>query len=104
MNKIEKIRKEIERLKGAVTATIKELKMDEPSERMRGELDAYDDILYFLDSLQQERQDVDLEKEIDNVIADYSFTKTIDSGGFKTTVLDYAKIARHFYELGKNSK
>ena len=41
-----------------------------------------------------EQQEVDLEDEIDRVIADYSFTKTIDSGGFKTTVLDYAKIAR----------
>lgn len=39
-----------------------------------------------------------LEDEIDRVIADYSFTKTIDSGGFKTTVLDYEKIARHFAE------
>ena len=46
----------------------------------------------------------DLEDEIDRVIADYSFTKTIDSGGFKTTVLDYAKIARHFYELGLNAR
>ena len=49
-------------------------------------------------------QEVDLEKEIDKGIADYSFTKTIDSGGFKTTVIDYAKIARHFYELGKARK
>ena len=53
---------------------------------------------------EQERQEVDLEKEIDNVIADYSFTKAIDSGGFKTTVLDYAKIAHHFYELGLKAK
>lgn len=46
----------------------------------------------------------DLEDEIDRVIADYSFTKTIDSGGFKTTVLDYVKIARHSYELGRNAR
>ena len=50
-----------------------------------------------------EQQEVDLEEEIDKVIADYSFTKTIDSGGFKTTVLDYVKIARHFFELGRNT-
>ena len=62
------------------------------------------DLLSFIDSLQQEQPEVDLEKEIDNVIADYSFVKTIDSGGFKTTVLDYAKIARHFYELGLKAK
>ena len=49
-------------------------------------------------------QEVDLEKEIDKGIADYSFTKTIDSGGFKTTVIDYAKIARHFYELGLKAR
>lgn len=48
--------------------------------------------------------EVELEKEIDKGIADYSFTKTIDLGGFKTTVLDYAKIARHFYELGLNAR
>lgn len=62
------------------------------------------ELLEIIDSLQQEEPEVDLEKEIDRVIADYSFTKTIDSGGFKTTILDYPKIARHFYELGKNAK
>ena len=61
-------------------------------------------ILKIVDSLQQEQPDVDLEEEIDKVIADYSFTKTIDSGGFKTTILDYAKIAHHFYELGLNAR
>lgn len=65
---------------------------------------AYQNVGILIDSLQQEQPEMDLEQEIDNVIADYSFVKTIDSGGFKTTVLDYAKIARHFYELGKNSK
>ena len=54
MDKIEKIRKEIERLKGAVTTTIKELRMPEPSDRMCGELDAYDDVLWFLDTLEEE--------------------------------------------------
>lgn len=54
MDKIEKIRKEIERLKGAVTTTIKELRMPEPSERMYGELDAYDEVLWFLDTLEEE--------------------------------------------------
>ena len=62
------------------------------------------DTLALIDELQQEQQEVDLEDEIDRVIADYSFTKTIDSGGFKTTILDYAKIARHFYELGLNAR
>lgn len=57
-------------------------------------------IVYGRSHPKQEQPEVDLEKEIDKVIADYSFTKTIDSGGFKTTFLDYAKIARHFYELG----
>lgn len=62
------------------------------------------DTLALIDELQQEQPEADLEEEIDKVIADYSFTKTIDSGGFKTTVLDYAKIARHFYELGLNAR
>lgn len=53
----EKLIAKIKRLIGVITTTMEELKMDEPSERMRGELDAYDDIIYFLDSLQQEQPD-----------------------------------------------
>ena len=46
----------------------------------------------------------DLEAEIERVLEDLSFRATINSGGFTTTVLDYPKIARHFYELGKGSQ
>lgn len=58
----------------------------------------------YAERAKQEQPEVDIDDEIDRVIADYSFTKTIDSGGFKTTVLDYVKIARHFYELGLNAR
>lgn len=68
-----------------------------------GRIASLKEILPFITSLQHEQPEVDLEKEIDKVIADYSFTKTIDSGGFKTTVLDYEKIARHFAEWGEKN-
>lgn len=57
----------------------------------------------FITSLQQEQPEVDIDDEIDKVIADYSFTKTIDSGGLKTIVLDYEKIAHHFAEWGEKN-
>ena len=70
-----------------------------------GIIDGLDMAERILDTLESEKpMQEDLEDEIDRVIADYSFTKTIDSGGFKTTVLDYAKIARHFFELGLNAR
>ena len=54
----EKLKADIERLQRAAAITMKELQMDEPSESMRGELDAYDEILWFIDSLQQEQESV----------------------------------------------
>ena len=104
MDKIEKIRKEIERLKGAATTTIKELNMPEPSERMCGELDAYDDILYFLDTLQQEQQDVDLEKETKSWILNECGPSDFSPFADHWCADDIMATARHFYELGKNSK
>lgn len=54
----EKLKADIGRLQRAAAITMEELQMDEPSERMRGELDAYDEILWFIDSLQQEQESV----------------------------------------------
>ena len=56
-----------------------------------------------LKELEERKPEVELEKEIDNIIADYPFVKTIDSDGFKVTI-DNAKIAHHFYELGLNAR
>ena len=57
----------------------------------------------FISSL-PESKSIDLEKEIERVLEDLSFRSSINSGGFTTTVLDYPKIAKHFYELGKQAK
>lgn len=90
MDKIEKIRKEIERLKDAVTTTIKELRMPEPNERMCGELDAYDDVLWFLDTLEKE-PDKSLEEEMDK------FFETMPVLEHENIFEDIFKnIARHF--------
>lgn len=62
------------------------------------------DTIDFIKRLQQEQPCEDLEAEIERVLEDLSFRATINSGGFTTTVLDYPKIAKHFYELGKGGK
>lgn len=94
MDKIEKIRQEIERLKDAVTTTIKELRMPEPSERMCGELDAYDDVLWFLDTLEKE-PDKSLEEEMDK------FFETMPVLEHENIFEDtFKNIARHFAKWG----
>ena len=63
-------------------------------------------VLDFIDSLQQEQPEVDLEKALNSLDDAY-----FDLGGIAVigathylTVEDLKDIARHFYELGKNSK
>ena len=92
----EKLIAEIERLQKASAITMEELQMDEPSERMRGELNAYDDILYFIDSLQQEQPEVDLEKEIEKWFD--MMGESWENGYWSTN--DIRSTARHFFELG----
>ena len=55
----------------------------------------------------QEQQEVDLEEEITNFIqAHYHirYDNTLENGNNPLTVFDFEDVARHFYELGKNSK
>ena len=77
---------------------------DNPNRVVHGVADAFrqdgraamcDDILKKINSLQQEQPEVNLEKEIERWM-----DLNADSNGFYNMV-DYA---RHFYELGKNSK
>ena len=97
MNKIEKIRKEIERLKST-----------NPSEynyqNAEGYIWALDDILSFLDSLQQEQQEVDLEKETKSWILNECGPSDFSPFADHWCADDIMATARHFYELGKNSK
>lgn len=65
-----------------------------------------DDLEDYIDSLQQEQQWVDLEEALNSLDDAY-----FDLGGiavkgatYYLTVEDLKDIARHFYELGKNSK
>ena len=104
MTAIEKIRAEIERRmdkhwEGLPNADSPE---DDWTHNELCELGAYKELEHletFLDTLEEEP--VNLEEEIERVLEDSSFRASIDSGGFTTTVLDYQKIARHFYELGR---
>lgn len=80
---------------------------DNPKRVVHGVADAFrqdgraamcDDILKKIDSLQQEQQDVDLEKEIEEYWIATGWSKVITLGKFKV-------IARYFYGLGQlNSK
>lgn len=68
---------------------------------------ALEHFTFVLDSLQQEQQEVDLEEEITNFIqAHYHirYDNTLENGNDPLTVFDFEDVARHFYELGKNSK
>ena len=61
------------------------------------------DTLALIDELQQEQQEVDLEKEIDECWQNWlspSNQKEVEGVLPKT---EFAMYARHFYELGKNS-
>ena len=56
---------------------------------------AIKDILAFIDSLQQEQPEVGLEKEIE---------MAFDKIGYPESFNDFNRLARHFYELGRNAR
>jgi hypothetical protein len=70
--------------------------------------DDYETELFeIIDSLQQEQQDVDLEKEIEAYFKDWSISPYgafFNEDDYKVSMLEIKDIARYFYELGKNSK
>lgn len=107
MDKIEKIRAEIERRKQSLRAGIcnpdaftrkQKLEMLVASEEL-------DRLNRFLDTLSEEpdnnMEDVNLEKEIKDTCRGYRIN---DSHEQELGKQDIENIARHFYELGKNSK
>ena len=70
----------------------------------QGKAVAYQETLSFIDSLQQEQSSEDLEKEIDVCWQNWlspSNQKEVEGVLPKT---EFTMYARHFYELGKNSK
>lgn len=62
----------------------------------RGHRKALENILSFIDSLQQEQPEVGLENEIDE-----KWDEFVSSEGERE---DFTRIARHFYELGLKAK
>ena len=71
----------------------------------RGHRKALENIRSFINSLQQEQPEVDLEKEIDK---EWENCCPIDEGmGDESALLiveQFHQIARHFYELGLNAR
>ena len=65
--------------------------------RQDGRVAMCDDILKKIDSLQQEQSKVDLEEEIQNFFDDRQLWDIQSQPSME-------EVARHFYELGKNSK
>lgn len=56
-----------------------------------------------IDIIQQsDRQEVVLEEEIDRFLKSEESTTYENAGSYKVAVKDPEKIARHFYELGRN--
>lgn len=62
---------------------------------------AYSYILDIIDSLQQEQQEVDLEREIERVVENHN---RLAKGSKVMKPSGIEKIARHFYELGLNAR
>lgn len=73
-----------------------------------GMADALDLFEQFIDSLQQEQPEVDLEKEINIEISKWACYEEIGFGARYDAKpfdgRDIEKIARHFYELGLNAR
>lgn len=98
MDKIEKIRQEIKRLK----EENHNIRCQHNEIYCIGYDDAFNDILLFIESLQQKQKEVDweeedkLEREINN--AGMAMTEHVPSWK------EVEQFARYFYELGQNSK
>ena len=63
--------------------------------------EAYEYILNFIASIQQEQPEVELEKEIISTCKEYRITEHSDA---ELGPLDIENIARYFYELGLNAR
>ena len=94
------LRKEIDKWKEAMADAIGEY-----SDGVRFALEHFTFLITHYS--RQEQQEVDLEEEITNFIqAHYHirYDNTLENGNNPLTVFDFEDVARHFYELGKNSK
>lgn len=69
-----------------------------------GQDDAYNHTLALINSLQQEQQEVNLEKEIDACWQNWLSPSNQKEAEGVLPKTEFAMYARHFYELGKNSK
>lgn len=90
MNTIDQIKAEIERLKGQLIrgACAAQVQLETTCKE-----EAYNEVLSFLDTLQEQPVKIDIRKEL----ASIEFMGVNDAR-------DTENIAHHFYELGKQSK
>ena len=104
---VKAIRAEIERLLGLNKSFLhKSSPFSYSKGRYSGRIEVLEGLIRFIDSLQREQpsEDLDLEKEIENFLASEDSTSYDNAGTYKVSYKDPKKIARHFYELGKQAK
>ena len=100
MNAIQQIRQEIEKY-------LKHYEKLELSDFRNGEVYICTELLAFLDTLEQQEKDVDLEKEIEAYFKDWSINSYgafFNEDGYKVSMLGIKNIARHFSELGRQKQ
>lgn len=99
--KIQKIKEEVERLKNH-TLNIQKSKDGFVTSVGQGRVEAFNDILQFIDSLPEEHASEDLEKEIGKYTTNHLLKKRNHSTGvYHLTQKDCDDIARHFAEWQK---
>ena len=101
--------KEIERLKRNSESAKREWIKEGYNQNAFAEdcrISSFDKLLSFIVSLQQEQPEVYLEKEIETSIRLLNGLHTLEDNKswYKGRYEELKELARHFYELGKNSK
>lgn len=96
---VEKLKAEIERRISIKENLAQRPEMSDMKESLYDIIGAYQALKSFITSLQQEQPEVDLEEEMDRFFEEMPIQE--HENIFEDT---YHMIARHFYELGKNSK
>jgi len=89
---------------------LRRIKIDKDnSDYWEGKADAYRNVIDAISSLQQERSEVNLDKEIDNYFRNWD-----EGGGYDFTIInsdnkivrlnDIEEVAHHFYKLGLKAR
>ena len=107
MTQLQQIRQEIERLEKYYAECGYPGMGEYEQGNKQGRLDTLDYFRSFLDTLEQQEKDADLEKEIEAYFKDWSINSYgafFNEDGYKVSMLGIKNIARHFDELGRQKQ